>query len=280
MLSIFTKRGAQPAQSFSKRFKKIPRNLVQKVNGNTTEQGFRYIGSQILEGIDNELTNVARAHGFDRNLLKDSRQIMDFGSGLGRVILQLTERVPDAEIVGFDIDPLMIKWASHLITDKKVRFIASTLEQPCQSFDLLTVISVFTHLDKTTDFWLSEIHRLLSKTGYAFITYHDDTLFKQMEAKGSFPPGAKLVDKYVFGADSAEGGAGMGTFYTTSCWKQVLEKYFNVEALKPRGLFGHQSVSIVSRKEVEIDRLPLYHTYTESLERDIYKLRRRHKVSY
>ncbi|MFT3781580.1 MAG: class I SAM-dependent methyltransferase [Nibricoccus sp.] len=280
MLSFFTSPTSRPHPSFSKRFKQVPRDLVQKVNGNTTEQGFRYIGSQILAGIESELTSIAKARGLKSDILASSRQIMDFGSGLGRVILQIAERWPNKEIVGFDIDPLMNKWAGHLLCDKKVRLVSSTLDIPEQSFDLITAISVFTHLDASTDFWLSEVRRLLSPGGFAFITYQDDTLFDEMRAKGELPATTKIEDKYIFGPDSAEGGAGMGAFYTTAYWRQVLEKYFNVEAIKPRGLFGHQSVSVVSRKDVQVDRAPLFEAYAASLERDLYKLRRRYKVSY
>lgn len=269
MLGIFSKTGSQPAQSFSKRFRKIPRDLVQKVNGNTTEQGFRYIGSQIIEGIERELNDVARSRGLDRALLKESRQIMDFGSGLGRVILQLAERWPDKEIVGFDIDPMMNEWAEHLLSDKKVRLVSSTLELPNQRFDLMTIISVFTHLDKTTDFWLSEIHRLLTPDGFAFITYQDDTLFEEMKAKAAFPGSPLLKDKYVFGAESAEGGAGMGTFYTSSAWKQVLEKYFTVEALKPRGLFGpNRFPSFPEKRSKSTD--PSYSKHTQPASNTIF----------
>ncbi|MFT3867061.1 MAG: methyltransferase domain-containing protein [Nibricoccus sp.] len=280
MLSFLKSQKPRPHPSFSRRFKQVPRDLVQKVNGNTTEQGFRYIGSQILAGIESELANIAKTRRLERDILADCRQIMDFGSGLGRVILQLAERWPDKEIVGFDIDPLMNKWAKHLLTDKKVRLVSSTLDLPEKSFDLITVISVFTHLDTTTDFWLGEIHRLLKPTGFAFITYQDDTLFEEMRAKGELPAITKLENKYIFGPDSAEGGAGMGAFYTTACWRQTLEKYFNIETIKPRGLFGHQSISIVSPKNVQIDRRPLFEAYAASLERDLYKLRRRFKVSY
>lgn len=265
---------------FSKLFKKVPVDLVKKVNGNTTEQGFLYIGSQIAEGIESELRAVAQARGGGADLLRGSRRILDFGSGLGRVLLQLRERVPGAEIVGFDIDPLMNQWAEHLLTGKNIRLVSSTLDFPDGGFDFISAISVFTHLDKTTDFWLGEIHRLLSPTGLAFITYQDDTLFEEMKRKGEFPEKAKLDEKYVFGAASTEGGAGMGTFYTTPGWERRLQRFFNVEVLKPRGLFQHQSISIVSRKDVQVDLLPDCRAYVASLEADIYQLRRRYKVAY
>ena len=266
--------------NFSKLFKDIPTALVAKVNGDTTEGGFRFIGSEIANGIEKELPSITSSSlGKPENRLQHSKRILDFGSGLGRVILQLLERAPNAEIIGFDIDPLMNQWAGHLLPDKRVKLVSSTLDLPDESFDLITIISVFTHLDQTTDFWLSEVYRLLSRSGCAFITYHDDTLFKEMQAKGQFTA-AKLVDKFVSGHGTAEGGAGMGTYYSTPYWKQVLEKYFNVEVLKPRGLFHHQSISVVTRKDVRIDREALYRTCMATLEHEIYELRRTHEIHY
>lgn len=266
---------------FTELFKAVPNNLVVKVNGDGTEQGFRHVGFHIAEGIENELPKTKGFLGSEKSILKQSKRILDFGSGLGRVILELVDRAPKAEITGFDIDPMMNRWAEHLLTGKKIKVVSSTLDLPDEHFDLITIVSVFTHLDKTTDFWLSEVHRLLSKNGFAFITYQDDTLFEEMKVKGAHPKNASIASgKYVVGAESAEGGAGMGTFYTTPHWKLVLEKYFNVEVLKPRGLFRHQSISIVTRKDVQIDRLGLYRTYMASLEQDIYDLRRKHEIAY
>jgi ubiquinone/menaquinone biosynthesis C-methylase UbiE len=262
--------------NFSKLFSDIPAALVAKVNGDTTETGFRHIGFHIAEGIERELPPVL---GSKESRLRQCDRILEFGSGLGRVILQLLERVPKAEIVGFDIDPMMNRWTGHLFPDKRLKLVSSTLDLPDGSFDLIIIVSVFTHLDQTTDFWLSEVHRLLSKTGYAFITYHDDTLFMEMQAKGQFPS-SKLEGKFVAGHGTAEGGAAMGTFYTTPYWKQVLEKYFNVDVLKPRGLFRHQSISVVSRKDIRIDREALYRTYMATLEHEIYELRRTHEIHY
>ena len=265
---------------FSENFKNIPVPLVVKVNGDPTEGGFRYIGFHIAEGIEKELLSVANRHGSPQSELKQCRRILDFGSGLGRVILQLLTRAPNAEIIGFDIDPMMNRWAEDLFASERVKFVSSTLGLADSSFDLITVISVFTHMDRTADFWLSEIHRLLSDSGYAFITYQDDTLFKEMQAKGQFPASAKIEDKFVTGEGTSEGGAAMGTFYTTPCWKNVLERYFAVEVLSPRGLFGHQSISLVKRKDARFDREALGRTYMATLEHEIYELRSKHEIHY
>lgn len=184
---------------FSKVFAEVPPSLVTKVNGVATEDGFKYIGSCIADGIEESL-KLGSAKP-----LSAARQVLDFGSGLGRVILHLLNRAPTAEITGFDIDPMMIQWSSRLVADPRTRFVTSTLDLPNDKFDLITVVSVFTHLDATTDFWLSEVQRLLSPSGCAFITYQDDTLFAEMQEKGHIPASVALDGKYVVGKGSAGG---------------------------------------------------------------------------
>jgi len=259
---------------FSRVFAEVPRNLVTKVNGDATEGGFKYIGSCIAGGIEESL----RVAGVKP--LGSDQQILDFGSGLGRVILHLLSRAPEAEITGFDIDPMMLHWAARLIPDARARFVSSTLDINSGRFDLITVVSVFTHLDATTEFWLSEVRRLLSPSGRAFITYQDDTLFYEMQGKGQIPSAATLDGKYVTGRGSAEGGAAMGTFYSTPYWKALLEKFFKVETILPRGLFGHQSITVVTRREEPINRASLILEYAAALERDIFSLRRDFGIQY
>jgi ubiquinone/menaquinone biosynthesis C-methylase UbiE len=258
--------------SFSQRFAEIPAPLVTKVNGDNTEAGFVYIGTCIADAIEKEAGN-----------LTNFRSILDFGCGLGRVTAQMSRRAPEADIVGFDIDPMMLHWAGHLLDGGRSRFVSTTLDLPDGGFDLIVVVSVFTHLDTTTDYWLTEIHRLLGPHGRAFITYHDETLYAEMAEKGQFHEVATnsiLREKYVVGERTAEGGAAMGTFYTTAKWEQLVERYFKVERTVPRGLFGHQSYSVVSKKDVQLDRAPLYRQYLGSLEKELFDLRRQHQVSY
>jgi len=257
---------------FSERFAEIPTRLVQKVNGVETEEGFVHIGRCIVDEIE-------KAAGS----LSETRDILDFGCGLGRVTAQLLDRAPLADFVGFDIDPLMLMWAGVLLEDPRVRLASTTLDLPDASMDLVIAISVFTHLDATTDYWLAEIHRVLRPSGRAFVTYHDEGLFREMAAAGKIPvvaADATLDGRFIVGSDSAEGGAEMGTFYTTGHWERLIGRHFVIEKTVPRGLFGHQSYSLIRKKDVAIDRTALFRDYVLSVEKQLFDLRRAHTVFY
>ncbi len=254
------------ARSFSQRFAEIPPHLVAKVNGTLLEADFTAIGATVANTIEKHFAD-----------LKQVRKVLDFGCGLGRVMVPMLSKAPQAEFTGFDIDPMMLDWCGHLLRDARCHFVSSTLDLPDNEYDGIYVISVFTHLDVTTAFWLAEIQRILAPGGKAFITYHDDTLFEEIVGGPSLPDlpkGTQLVDRYVAGRGTLEGGAAMGTFYTTTYWEGLLAKRFNVVCSTPRGLFGHQSFSVVTKKQAPLDRTTADREYMRLIESELFELRR------
>lgn len=252
-----------PAGDFSQRFSHIPEKLVLKVNGSTSEETFKNIGNEVAGIIE---------QNFDAATFKNFNNVLDFGCGLGRVMYPMSQKLPQSRFVGFDIDQFMIKWITYLFSDLKYKFTLSTVDLEDSQFDFLYAISVFTHLNKTTDYWLAEIHRILKKDGYAFLTYHDDTLFEEKIGTSDVPhiiDKSTLKDCYVVGSETPEGSDLMGTYYTTSYWIEKLEKYFTVVSNAPRGLFGHQSFTIVTPKDIKIDRELHDREYITMLEKEI-----------
>jgi SAM-dependent methyltransferase len=247
---------------FSERFASVPQPLIEKVNGAITEESFIYIGRCIADAITAEAGAVA-----------EMTRILDFGCGMGRVLARMLDRAPQAEFVGFDIDPQMLQWCGRLVASPRLRCVSATLDQPGNSFDLVYAISVFTHLDETTEFWLSEIHRLLRPGGVAFLTYHDETLFAERI-------GGELKTRHVVGQGGPEGGAAMGTFYQTSHWESLLAPYYKVVKTAPRGLFGDQSYSVVRKKRFAPDRAKPLTAYAHALEKELFALRQAHAVTY
>lgn len=259
-------------KTFSQHFAEIPPQLIAKVNGSLLEADFVNIGRVISECIVANTKDLGQA-----------KHVLDFGCGLGRVLSQMGAKLPHAEFTGYDIDPLMLEWGKHLLQESQVHFVASTLDLADQSFDFIYAISVFTHLAVTTEYWLAEIHRLLAPNGSAFITFHDETLLAELvdtaQVQG-FPAGMKLTERYVVGQDTTEGGAAMGTFYATAYWEQILARYFNVERSVPRGLFGHQSFSVMTKKAVEVDKSVLQREYIALLEQQLLELRQKHQIHF
>jgi SAM-dependent methyltransferase len=226
--------------TFSQRFANLPEDQVAKVNAFKDEGLFTHVGKCVVETLEREAGD-----------LSEFRDILDFGCGLGRVLRPLVERVPGARIVGFDIDPSILDSCRRLLEDDRLRLVSSTGEFPGESFDLIFAISVFTHLDASFEFWLEEVHRLLRPAGKALLTYQDETLFTEMVSSGKIAgvdlEKQRLEERFVVGAGTLEGDAEMGTFVTTKHWEALLGSHFKILRTVPRGLFGHQSYSVLSK---------------------------------
>lgn len=228
--------------TFSQRFAELPEDLVVKVNGSRDEGLFIHVGRCVVQVLEKEVGELWKR-----------RDMLDFGCGLGRVLKPLMERAPYANLVGFDIDAAMLEGCRRLLDDGRLRLVSSSSELPDQSFDLIFAISVFTHLNSSFDHWLGEIDRLLRPGGLALLTYQDETLFSEMASAGKIaglkPGKAVLNERFIVGDGTPEGGAGLGTFLTSKEWEATVGRHFRVNVTVPRGLFGHQSYSVLSKKD-------------------------------
>jgi SAM-dependent methyltransferase len=227
--------------TFSQRFAELPEDLVVKVNGSKDEGLFVHVGRCVVEVLEKEVGELWKR-----------RDMLDFGCGLGRVLKPLIERAPYANLVGFDIDAAMLESCRRLLGDERLRLVSTTRELPDKSFDLVFAISVFTHLNKSADYWLEEIDRLLRPNGLAFLTFQDEALFSEMASAGKIEGlesgNTVLERRFIVGAGTVEGGAGMGTFLSTKEWEATVGRFFKVLVTVPRGLFGHQSYSVLAKR--------------------------------
>lgn len=112
------------------------------------------------------LRNAARKH-LQREIA-DAGRILDFGCGCGRTLRHFAPTPVD----GCDVDALAIAWMKRNIAAE--RFAANRFDPPLpwfeSAFDLVYSISIFTHLDETSQRdWLREIARVLKPGGHLLI---------------------------------------------------------------------------------------------------------------
>lgn len=104
------------------------------------------------------------------------RTILDFGCGSGRLIRGLYADDPGREIYGADYNETLINWAKENLP-RQIKFIKNEFNPPLpvaeQTFDLVYLVSVFTHLPLENQFkWLAEFKRILKKGGILIISLH------------------------------------------------------------------------------------------------------------
>lgn len=165
-----------------------PAELRYRVGGSPDAQEFVTIGKQCAGDIESALRKAGRE-------LNSFKRILDFGCGCGRTLIHLKHLAPAAQFDGTDIDANAISWCrAHL---KFASFSLSKETPPIgydtNTFDLIYVISVFTHLDEDYQFlWLEELRRISKPGGIVLLTVNgpkteDGFLFERSYEKGLFP---------------------------------------------------------------------------------------------
>jgi SAM-dependent methyltransferase len=123
------------------------------------------------------------------------RAILDIGCGTGRLLMGWHCADPSRATAGADINEQLIEWNRANLPGQ---WIASGLLPPLPlgeaSFDLVQLVSVFTHLPLDHQrAWIRELRRLLASGGHAVITLHGAVyarVFAQTGQYSELPSGA------------------------------------------------------------------------------------------
>ncbi|HKU84594.1 MAG TPA: class I SAM-dependent methyltransferase [Candidatus Nitrosocosmicus sp.] len=104
------------------------------------------------------------------HLPKNTKRILDLGTGDGRLIRLIKAKMPTIEAVSLDISPTMLEAArEHFVDDSKVKIIVHDLSQPLPDLDYFdAIVSSFTihhlrHEQKCSLY--EEIYDILNPTG-------------------------------------------------------------------------------------------------------------------
>lgn len=114
----------------------------------------------------------------------EGRRVLDFGCGSGRLLRQFLDEARLAEFHGSDIDEEMVSWVrQHLcppIADVRVNREQPPLDYPDDHFDLVTALSVFTHIADGWSDWMLEIRRVLKPGGLLIATFLDSMVAQRL----------------------------------------------------------------------------------------------------
>lgn len=107
------------------------------------------------------------------------KRVLDFGCGAGRSLRHFLRDAETAEIWGSDIDTPSVEWLRdnlcpplHAVTNEAM----PPLVFEDKFFDLIFVVSVFTHLTDSWSAWLLEMHRVLADEGILIATFMGEGL--------------------------------------------------------------------------------------------------------
>lgn len=198
--------------------------LMTRVAGNIDWQGFQESGKR-------ELTlfrDLIAEQGGD---LASAERILDFGCGCGRLTRHLPS-MSQANIYGCDYNRRLVNWCAENLTGA---FQTNRLKPPLgyadESFDIIYLYSVFTHLREATQkAWLEEFHRVLKPGGLVLISFHDEDHRALREigiAADAFERQPFLVHN-----DQAEGSNHLSAYQTREHFVSQAAEWFEVLTVK------------------------------------------------
>lgn len=140
-----------------------------RVGGSFDAPTFLRIGADCAAAI----RDAAGAAGAD---IATWRSVLDFSCGCGRVIRHLAPGAKGSAWHGADIDPAAIAWCRQNLgglADFRRTGVEPPLPYATGQFDLIYVVSLFTHIDeRLQDLWLAELNRILAPGGLLIATVH------------------------------------------------------------------------------------------------------------
>lgn len=217
-----------------------PLHLMRLVFGDLGADDFLRTG----EAAAKTLADAAAEAGVS---FRSSARILDFGCGCGRVIRHLPKHT-GASLFGSDYNPALVNWcAKNLKGDFRRNRLRPPLDFPSGHFDVLYLLSVFTHLRiETQREWLSEFQRVLRPGGLALVTFHDE---EQMGLPDGDAPRATLRESGVYiHNDRAEGSNLIATFQSRDFSRKLFGEKFEVARIIPsRENPIHQAIAALRR---------------------------------
>ncbi len=220
-----------------------PANLRYRVHGNPFIESYIGIGKEQKKDLESCLAKI------NKNI-SSFQNILDFGCGCGRTLISFKDD-DSCNFFGTDIDEEAIRWCQ-----KNLKFAKFDLNQalpPIQykssKFDLVYVISVFTHLNEELQFlWLNELKRITKPKGIILLTIHNiDLLRPRISKKENF----STVTKTGFVHRKGEFLQGIfPDWYQTAYHSKeyVMEnysKYFKILNYIPKGMNNFHDVVLL-----------------------------------
>jgi SAM-dependent methyltransferase len=222
-----------------------PATLRFRVHGDLDPASFLETGRQCSRDIKDALARVGKS-------LTSFEHVLDFGCGCGRTLLWLRDDARLTRFYGADIDVDAIGWCRRYID-----FATFEINKPFpplvyrnESFDLIYLVSVFTHLSENHQIqWLQELRRVTRPGGYVLVSVRGTFQFAKMSAQ-------ELADVRASGFRFTRMPASMrGIFpewYQTATQTQEYiqskySNYFNVLEYVQNGIDHSQDVIILQR---------------------------------
>ena len=206
--------------------------LTQGIRDSTAYQ------NSIIPGI----YNMMRYLGDSRVDINSLQSILDLGCGTGRLTVGWYLDNPERRLSGCDINGELLTWAKDRLP-QEISWDQCSVKPPLpyasKSFDLVYLISVFTHLSLNSQhLWAQELKRIVRPGGYILVTFHGEIYVRVFH-----PQRMEEFSKtsYIEIPSSDEGSNSFGTYHGFG-FVEVLFNYFEIIGYWPRGTLNYPEV--------------------------------------
>ncbi len=222
-----------------------PASLRFRVHDSVDVESFFRVGGQCRKELETAVASIGRE-------ISSFHEVLEFGCGCGRTLLEFARLAPTTRLHGTDTDAEAISWCrNHL------KFGSFEVNEPlppfryrAERFDLIYAISVFTHLDEEAQFrWLDELKRVARSGAVLLLSVHGHHCWKDLPAEE-----VERIERTGFGVRSGpDTWHGLfpewyqNAFHTKDYVHRNFSKYFEILDYLPRGIIDLQDL-VVLRK--------------------------------
>lgn len=201
-----------------------------------------------------QLASVARTYGIDGG------NYFDFGGSTGRVFRHFHFQSDRWKVWSCDFKLTSVEWNLKNFP-KEIRAFQGMyfpfLPVEDRTFDLLSAMSVFTHIDETETSWLLELRRIMKPGGIAIITVHNDEHWPEMPAvlravlerfSPEFAANKTLPSGRFVSNFRNDDPYRCNTFHSNDYIREQWARFFDVCDIIPRAS-GAQSAVVLQRRD-------------------------------
>lgn len=157
----------------------------------------------------------------------NSKSVLDWGCGPGRIIRHLPDLLANAHLFGTDYNKKSIDWCKKNLPDIRfdVNGILPPLNYSDNQFDFIYGISIFTHFSENMhNIWMEELSRVLKAGAVLMLTTHGESFKRKLTNKelSTFEE-----NKLVIRGNTSVGHRSYVAFQPKSYFKSLLNN-FNV----------------------------------------------------
>ena len=110
--------------------------------------------------------------------------VLDIGCASGRLLRHLHYQAGIPTVMGCDINRFHVDWVARNLPPEIAVFQNTSIPSlplPDASLDCVTAFSVMTHVESFDSTWLMELRRILRPGGIAWLTFHGDRTWREMQ---------------------------------------------------------------------------------------------------